>query len=261
MKRLKERTTSPTTLRAASRTGEAGAKPGAQREKAEHGTSLLTAFQEIRELIVHGKMAPGTWIVEADLAERLNMSRTPVRSAIHWLQREGYILAQRSVTKSRMIVAPLTKDDANQLYMIIGHLEGIAGRGAAQIPEKERKELIKGLKAINEKLLAIADGKGPAGEIFDHDRDFHRLIVDAGAGARLATLHHAIEPQTERYWRLYASSIIADLHTSVEEHNLVIEGLEAGDPNAVEAALQHNWIKGSERLGHVIDIFGERGSW
>ncbi len=34
--------------------------------KAEHGTSLLTAFQEIRELIVHGKLSPGTWIVEGD---------------------------------------------------------------------------------------------------------------------------------------------------------------------------------------------------
>jgi DNA-binding GntR family transcriptional regulator len=256
---LKQRTTKPGSRRLSA--GAAGSNPVKQREKAEHGTSLTTAFHEIRELIVHGRMAPGTWIVEADLAERLNMSRTPVRSAIHWLQREGYILAQRSVTKSRMIVAPLTKDDANQLYMIIGHLEGIAGRGAAQIPKQERLDLIEKLKLINGKLLAIADGHGPPGEIFDHDRNFHRLIVDAGAGARLATLHDAIEPQTERYWRLYASSIISDLHTSVEEHNRVIDGLHAGDLDAVEIALQQNWMKGAERLGHVIDIFGERGSW
>lgn len=97
------------------------------REKAEHGTSLLTAFREIRELIVHGRLSPGTWILEAELAERLNMSRTPVRGAIHWLQREGYILEHRNVKKSRMIVAPLTKEDANELYLIIGRLEGIAG--------------------------------------------------------------------------------------------------------------------------------------
>jgi DNA-binding FadR family transcriptional regulator len=55
--------------------------------KPEHGTSMVTAFREIRELIVHGRMSPGTWILEADLAERLNMSRTPIRGAIHWLQR------------------------------------------------------------------------------------------------------------------------------------------------------------------------------
>src|ERR1700751_5232599 len=93
------------------------------KSKPEHGTSLITAFREIRELIVHGRLAPGTWILEADLAERLNMSRTPVRGAIHWLQREGYILEHRNVSKSRMIVAPLTKEDASELYMIIGRLE------------------------------------------------------------------------------------------------------------------------------------------
>src|SRR6266571_1385813 len=113
------------------------------RAKAEHGTSLLTAFREIRELIVHGRLSPGTWILEAELAERLNMSRTPVRGAIHWLQREGYILEHRNAKKSRMIVAPLTKEDANELYLIIGRLEGIAGRGAAEMPKSDRLKLVK----------------------------------------------------------------------------------------------------------------------
>jgi DNA-binding GntR family transcriptional regulator len=235
---------------------------GKKREKAEHGTSLLTAFQAIRELIVLGKMSPGGWIAEADLAERLNMSRTPVRAAIHWLQREGYVLEQRNVSKSRMIVAPLTKEDANELYRIIGHLEGLAGRGVAEKPKRDRLELAKQLSKVNEKLLAIADGRGGhSGEIFELDRNFHRMIVTAGAGARLSTLHKAIEPQTERYWRLYASSIINALHASVDEHSEIINGVIAGDPIAVEMGLQNNWLKGAERLGHVIDMFGERGSW
>src|ERR1039457_6414121 len=109
------------------------------RAKAEHGTSLLTAFREIRELIVHGRLSPGTWILEAELAERLNMSRTPIRGAIHWLQREGYILEHRNAKKSRMIVAPLTKEDASELYIIIGRLEGIAGRGVAGLAAAGRE--------------------------------------------------------------------------------------------------------------------------
>lgn len=236
--------------------------PAKKREKAEHGTSLSTAFHEIRELIVHGRMSPGTWIVEADLAERLNMSRTPVRAAIHWLQREGYVIEHRNVSKSRMIVAPLTKEDANELYMIIGRVEGIAGRGVAELPKAERLEIAKQLAKINGQLLAIADGQGErSSEIFELDRNFHNLVVRAGAGTRLLTLHSAIEPQTERYWRLYASSIIKDLHTSVGEHERIIAGIISGDAGAVESGLQNNWQKGAERLGHVIDIFGERGSW
>lgn len=233
-----------------------------ERAKAEHGTSLLTAFREIRELIVHGRLSPGTWILEADLAERLNMSRTPVRGAIHWLRREGYIVEHRNVSKSRMSVAPLTKEDANELYLIIGNLEGIAGRGVAALPVAKRTQLCVQLRKLNDRLLQICKGNGGKhGEIFDLDRDFHRLIVHNGAGIRLLALHGAIEPQAERYWRLYASSIIKDLHISVEEHENIIRGIEKGEADRVEAGLLQNWLKGAERLGHVIDIFGERGSW
>jgi DNA-binding GntR family transcriptional regulator len=231
--------------------------------KAEHGTSLLTAFQEIRELIVHGKLSPGTWIVEGDLAEHLGMSRTPVRGALHWLQREGYVLEQKSVSKSRMFVAPLTKDDAKELYSIIGRIEGMAGREVAGLPEPARAAIVEKLRVLNRKLDDIVRDERAAatGGIFDLDRSFHRTIVAAGAGPRLKVLHNAIEPQTERYWRLYASSIIKDLHLSIEEHQKIIAAIEDGDANRVERGLKVNWDNGCQRLARVIDMFGERGSW
>jgi DNA-binding GntR family transcriptional regulator len=161
-----------------------------------------------------------------------------------------------------MIVAPLTKEDANELYMIIGSLEGIAGRGVAQLPQAQRRQIGAQLRALNERLDEIASGQiNHPGEIFEIDRDFHRLIVKHGAGSRLTTLHGGVEPQTERYWRLYASSIIKNLHISVEEHKEIIRAVESGNADAVDTGLKQNWLKGAERLGHVIDIFGERGSW
>jgi len=231
--------------------------------KAEHGTSLLTAFQEIRELIVHGKLSPGTWIVEGDLADHLGMSRTPVRGALHWLQREGYVLEQKSASKSRMFVAPLTKDDAKELYSIIGRIEGMAGRETAGLPDAPRLALAAKLRDLNKKLADIlSDGRPAAtGGIFDIDRTFHSMIVASGAGPRLTVLHNAIEPQTERYWRLYASSIINDLHLSIEEHEKIITAIEEGDANRVEKGLKVNWDNGCQRLARVIDMFGERGSW
>jgi DNA-binding GntR family transcriptional regulator len=231
--------------------------------KAEHGTSLLTAFREIRELIVHGKLSPGTWIVEGDLAEHLGMSRTPVRGALHWLQREGYVLEQKSASKSRMFVAPLTKDDAKELYSIIGRIEGMAGREVAALPESDRVSIAEKLRALNRKLHEIVtDGRAVvAGGIFELDRNFHRTIIAAGAGPRLKVLHGAIEPQAERYWRLYASSIINDLHLSIEEHQKIISAIEDGDANRVERGLKVNWDNGCQRLARVIDLFGERGSW
>jgi DNA-binding GntR family transcriptional regulator len=235
---------------------------GKRSAKAEHGTSVDTAFQQIRDLIVHGRMAPGTWIVEGDVCEHLNMSRTPVRGALYLLQREGYVLEYKNGSKSRMIVAPLTKEDASELYPIIGRIEGLAGRRTAGLPQEQRKELAAALKGINEKLGKIARDRSLSGpNIFDLDHEFHRLVVTAGSGPRLAALHRAIEPQTERYWRLYASSIINELHVSVNEHEEVIAALLEGDPDRLERALYVNWENGCARLAHVIEIFGERGSW
>ena len=230
--------------------------------KARHGTSVTTAFQRIRELIVLGKLSPGTWIVEGDLCAHLNMSRTPVRGALYLLQREGYVQEVRNSSKSRMIVSSLTKEDANELYPIIGRLEGLAGRRAALLPETERETLVARLRKINGRLIRIAQERALQGSsIFDLDREFHRLIVHAGAGGRLLALHQAIEPQTERYWRLYASSIINDLSSSTREHDAIIEALLARDADGLEQALRLNWENGCKRLAHVIDVFGERGSW
>ena len=230
--------------------------------KAKHGTSVVTAFQQIRELIVHGKLAPGTWIVESTLCARLNMSRTPVRGALYLLQREGYVQDLRNATKSRMIVSPLTKEDANELYAIIGRVEGLAGRSAAQLPEPDRQQLAVKLREINSQLIRIARQKEVgSSSIFDLDREFHRLIVSAGAGPRLTALHRSIEPQAERYWRLYASSILHNLTSSTEEHDAIINALLGNEPEKLDGALRLNWENGCKRLARVIETFGERGSW
>lgn len=229
--------------------------------KREHGTSVLTALQQVRELIVHGRLAPGTWIVEGELAKRLQLSRTPARAVLQWLQQEGYVREHRTATKSRMIVSPLTKEDANELYAVIGRLEGLAGRITAALPKPERVAIAQKLKGLNQQLAEIKDNPAKQGDIFDLDRDFHRLIVESGAGPRLRSWHKTIEPQVERYWRLYASSIISNLQLSIDEHNAIIRALTDGDPDRMERTLQVNWENGCERLGHVIDVFGERGSW
>lgn len=211
---------------------------------------------------MHRKLSPRTWIVEGDLARHLGMSRTPVRGALQWLQREGYVHIQHNVSKSRMFVAPLTRDDANELYSIIGRLEGLAGRRASALPSEDRLAAVARLTAINQKLREIKRSPSEGtGSICDLDRDFHRIIIAWGAGPRLSALHSAIERQAERYWRLYASSIVDDLHLSIEEHEQIISALADGDHDRLELSLRQNWENGAEPLARVIAAFGERGSW
>jgi DNA-binding GntR family transcriptional regulator len=97
--------------------------------------------------------------------------------------------------------------------------------------------------------------------VFDIDKAFHAAIVAAAGGSRLVALHQSITPQVERYWRLYATSIINELHLSVAEHTAIIQATRGGDVDAIAAAIRQNWDGGLERLSRLIDVFGERGSW
>lgn len=222
-----------------------------------------STFQRVRDLIVHGKLAPGSRLIEADLADRLHVSRTPIRAALHRLRQEGYIIViSDSGNKARLAVAPLTQDDARELYRVVGCLEGLAARSTAQLDAKKRQAVVAKLREYNHGLQELAEKhRADPNLTFELDMSFHEAIIDAGAGPRLRAIHAAIKPQTERYWRLYASAIIDQLGISVGEHLTIMSSIEAGDFETAEKAMQLNWHMGSERLSQVIETLGERGSW
>lgn len=237
-------------------------KTNALRTEIVRGASIEAVFLKIREMIVYGRLAPGSWIVEADIAEKLGVSRTPVRHALQWLEHEGYLVALGAGPKSRMTVAPLTESDAIEAYRIVGHMEGLAGRLAAELPKREREELVKKLRRLNSQMAKSANTQKSDPRIFfDLDTSFHSLIVEATAGSRFLSIYNGIKPHTERYWWLYASSILDDENVSIEEHTKIIAAIAGGNPDAAEKALQSNWENGARRLVGLIRKFGERGKW
>jgi enamidase len=118
------------------------------------GESVNRAYDQLRELIVHGRLAPGSRIIESDIADRLGLSRTPTRSALHRLQQEGYVVALDRTKERRLAVAPLTQSDAMELFQIVGQVEGMAARAAAERPAVERAEVVTRLRALNADLAA-----------------------------------------------------------------------------------------------------------
>jgi DNA-binding GntR family transcriptional regulator len=219
-------------------------------------------YRKLRELIVRGQLAPGTRIVETDVANRLSVSRTPVRGALQRLQQEGYIMDTPLLQQSRPMVAPLTREDANELFSIVAELEGLAARFAASAPAARRDALADELTAINEQFKRAADARQQNhNRLWELDERFHRCYVEAGAGPRLIALHNAVKPQAERYERLYVSLLSRDLTPSVMEHMAIIRAIKSGKPDVAQAAVQTNWRNAARRLGAVIENVGERGRW
>jgi DNA-binding GntR family transcriptional regulator len=230
--------------------------------KQPRGDRVTQAYARLRELIVWGRLAPGTRIIETDVATRLGVSRTPVRGALQRLQQEGYIVSSGNGQQSRLSVAPLTQEDARELFGIVSNLEALAARGAAALPADVRKAVVADLDALNAELReAAAEARPDHQRLFEVDQRFHNMYVEAGSGPRLLALHAAVKPQSERYIRLYISALVDEVDTSVDEHGSVIRAIEAGDADAADLAVMSNWRNAVDRLSRVIDSLGERGTW
>ena len=218
------------------------------------------AYKNLRTLIVHGRLAPGSRLIETEIAERLGLSRTPVRSALQRLMQEGYISDPGCGRQSRPFVAPLTQDDARELFYIVGELESLAAWRAAR--QEKRRSMVNKLNRLNAKLLSETQRRRPSRErIFQFDTRFHRCYVETGAGPRLLALHDAIKPQAERYSRLYVDTLFDQISLSVKEHQVIVDAIDQGDSDLAQLSVRTNWRNAAHRLSGVIGRAGELGSW
>ena len=244
--------------RANTRSAPDGAGRSAARAPLDNVTRV---YRELRTLIVTGQLPAGTRIAERAVVTRMGLSRTPVRSALHRLQQEGFVASVGGAGDQRLIVTPLTQDDGREVFLIIGRLEGLAARQAASLPRNRRAELARQLRHINRALSVEARGRRAPSRLFELDEEFHRTFVDGVAGPRLRALHHAIKPQTERYARLYVNVLLDQLPASVKEHAMIASAIASGDPDAAQNAVESNWQNAADRLTELIAEHGERGIW
>ncbi len=219
------------------------------------------AYRQIRNLIVTGEISPGSPIIESRMAERLQLTRTPVRAALLRLEQEGYVTSSVVEKYSRMTVAPLTVEALNELFLIHGALEGVAARLATMLPGDQREQLALDLEETNAALHNTSFGtladKLAAQDL--HVR-FHQIVVEAAAGPRLYAQIEAIQPQVERYERFYTHVLLSGIDDSVREHEDIIAAIREGDAAAAEAATELNWRKGAERYESAVAL-SRRGTW
>ena len=219
-------------------------------------------YARLRDRIVHGRLSPGSRLIEARMMDRLGVSRTTVRAALRRLKLEGYVLNASAGGRFHAVVSPLTHDDVVELFTIVGEVEGLAAAAAAGRRVGERRGLAAELRSINSRYRrAAANPTTSDDELFDLDTRFHRAYVEAGGGHRLLGLHDAIKPQAERYIRYYQTVLRAAIQTSVAEHRAIIEPIEAGSPARAHRAVRANWLNAAKRLSAAIVARGGKGDW
>jgi DNA-binding GntR family transcriptional regulator len=225
-------------------------------------TDLVTeTCERLRDLIIAGRLAPGAPIIERQAADRLGVSRSTIRSALQRLEQQGYVLSTALRKYSRVVVAPLTIDDMEDLYNVVGAIDGLGASRAACLGSQAREILVSELRVLNRDLLDSSRVQRNFNRAYEIDSEFHRLYVTATAPPRLLAQYSMLSPQTERYGRLYASALIDEIGRSVDEHEAIIQAVAAGDSEAARRAAEANWRHAVERFRQEISRVGERGTW
>lgn len=212
-------------------------------------------YQRLRDLIVHGRLAPGARVTESQAAAELGVSRTPVREAMQRLVRDGLLVPANGDHggRTRLVVAPMEVETLVELYRLAGALEGLAGRAAASLSRETRAPLVRRLRTA-ERAFRTAAARRP----LDYDRLFqrhsavHQTLIDACAGPEMRAALEAIRPRVDRFEWYYAPLVGPDLRVTYREHDAIIRAVRAGSADSVERAMRANWFNGALRLARAM---------
>jgi DNA-binding GntR family transcriptional regulator len=197
-----------------------------------------TVRDTLRTRIFEGHYAPGTRLVERDLAAEFSVSRLPVREALRMLRQEG-LISDRGARGAE--VSSLSPKDVEDLFDVRQSLEVLACRLAARRATREDLAYLKGLLDNAEAFLA----KGAVMEAHRSNSEFHDAIT---AIADNNFLKSALEPLQGRMHWLFRH--VSDLPELIREHRDLYAAIASGDPDKAAA-------QSASHIGKYRDQFPE----
>lgn len=205
-------------------------------------------YRELRNAVVAGRLRPGTALVEADVAQMLNVSRTPVREALRRCELEGSL--QRDA-HGRLRVKLPTPDEVEKLFFVRELIECHAARLAAERISDAELERFDRLVEEDADALGRPGGAERRAEL---NNEIHQLLIEA---SRNRTLGEIMLSFTERFHglRAFVFGDVADQKRFVEEHAQLAVLLRTGDADALDLLMRAHLARAKELL-----IGGLRGS-
>lgn len=209
-------------------------------------------FTTLRQAILKGELLPGERLMEIQLAEKMGVSRTPIREAIRKLEREGLVIM---VPRKGAEVAGISEKMLRDVLEVRMTLEKLALRLAFK---RQGTDLIEKLEAAEQAFQDAIEGEKLI-DMAEADEHFHFLIYEAADNDKLRELLNSLKENMYRY-RLEYLKDENYRRSLIEEHNAIIEAFRANDlEKGLEVTDTH--IANQERavIGRVRQENQERG--
>ena len=194
----------------------------------------------LREQIFGGALPPGSFLDEAALCERLEISRTPLREALKVLVAEGLL---RHEPRRGCFVAEITARDVDQIFPVMALLEG---RAAHEATAHAGPADIAALELLHQRLREHA-GAGRITEYYEANYAIHEAFITLADNRWLAQVIGDLRKilRLARHQTLHVSG---RLQQSLAEHLQVFAALKSGDAGAAEQAMRQHLLAQREAL-------------
>lgn len=190
----------------------------------------------VREAIVSGRLRPGQRVIEVELAERLRVSKAPVREALRELEREGLIQIQ---PHHGSYVRALTPKDVRELVVMRTLLEG----AAVEMAMARSNEAW--LSALDDHISRMRSARSNA-ELTDVHLAFHELLVKPADNALLARMLENLWSQV-RTFLAFVDLLYPDAKSIAEDHAALMEVVRSGDTERARKEIdRHIAVAGAE---------------
>ncbi len=184
-------------------------------------------YAQLKREILTCQLAPGSSLYEGQLAERLQVSKTPVRDALGMLVHEGFVNVQ---PRQGYRVADITLSDVQEVFQMRLLLEPAAAELAA---ERATAEQLKRLQDLAEESYVYGDV--PTYEDFVvKNREFHVLLAEASGNARLAAALRNLLEEMQRLF-LFGLDIRDSAEEQIREHRDLVDALLKGNHQMARA--------------------------
>ncbi|MDX8146243.1 GntR family transcriptional regulator [Lentzea sp. BCCO 10_0061] len=197
-----------------------------------YGSLKERAAAEIRAAIVRGDLEPGTPIKDVELAEKLGLSRTPVREALATLTDEGLVETKpHAYTR----VTALEAEPVRDALVVVQSMHALAiGIAVPKMPAED----IAAMRAANKAFKKALDANDAVAALAADD-EFHAVAVHRCDNFAIAATIDRFTPLVRRAEHSRFSS--PDGRHSVTQHQQIIEACEKGDPTLAATLVDANW--------------------
>ncbi len=201
-------------------------------------------FHTLRDAILKGELKPGERLMEMHLAEKLGVSRTPIREAIRMLEKEGLAI---TIPRRGAQVAKMTEKDLEDVLEIRDALDSLAVTTACRRMNEENAAKLDEALSDFEKAVLSEDIRA----IAEADENFHNVIYQITENPKLETIVANLREQMYRYRFEYLKDN-SYYRRLTEEHREIVDGLKKKDRELVRENMHTHLMNQMDAVRQTI---------